>query len=529
MNQYIRNFSNLIVYQIYPRSFCDSNGDGIGDIQGIISKIDYIAELGINAVWLSPFFKSPDVDFGYDVADYRDVDPKFGTLTDFKEMLDKFHEKGIKVIVDLVANHTSDQHYWFQEARKSKDNPYRDYYYWAEKPLNDWQSCFGGSVWQKDERTGEYYLHSYAIEQPDLNWENPRVRKEIKAIVEYWVDMGVDGFRCDVLDQIAKDFENDKDRSGPQLHAYVKELFGDKELENVYTVGECWSVDLDRYKYLCAVNKKALKSCFNFKHFSVHRFNRYTPKAYTLDQVMEIIYAWERETEGKLLYPLVWENHDQPRVVSRNGDDKKYRYESATMLATFLYLQNGIPFIYEGQEYGAKNQNYPDISWFRDIEGINYYNENKDSVDEKTLIDGLNFGGRDNPRRPMAWNSSKDGGFGSDNPWLPFAQDMQEINVEKDLASDKSIIKYYRELLTLRKENKQFTVGKLKVLANNPNYTAYIKSYGGKKYLVICNFKEETTIGDLKVKIKKIVLSNYDRRVLPTTFMPYECIVCELI
>ncbi len=529
MNKYIENFSDLIVYQIYPRSFCDANGDGIGDIRGIISKIDYIKELGVNAVWLSPCFKSPDEDYGYDISDYRDIDPKFGTLEDFKEMVDKFHAKGIKVIMDLVANHSSDQHYWFQESRKSKNNPYRDYYYWAKEPLNDWRACFGGSAWQKDDLTGEYYLHSYAIGQPDLNWENPKVRREIKDIVKYWIELGVDGFRCDVLDQIAKDFAKGLNGNGPQLHAYIKELFGDKALEKVYTVGECWGVNLETYKSLCAVERRALKASFNFRHMLLNCYDKYTPKEYTLNQVAAVVYEWEKATEGELLYPLVWENHDQPRIVSRYGDDKKYRYESATMLATFLYLQNGIPFIYEGQEYGAKNQSYTDISWFRDIEAINHYDENKDSVDTKKLIAGINFGGRDNSRRPMAWNGSRDGGFGSESPWLPFAQDIREINVEKDLADEKSVIKYYRALLKLRKENKQFTVGRLEVLANNPNYTAYTKSYNGKKYLVVCNFREERKMDDLQVKVKKVALSNYGRTAFPTTFMPYENVVCELI
>ena len=398
---------NLIFYQIYPRSFCDANGDGIGDIQGIISKIDYLKTVGINAVWLSPHYPSPNKDNGYDVADYRAISPKLGTMSDFEEMLDYFHKNGIKLIIDFVANHTSTEHEWFQKSRKSKDNAYRDYYIWRKTPPNDWQSLFGGSAWEYDEKTGEYYLHSFAKEQADLNWENPRVRAEMKAVIDFWVDKGVDGFRCDVLDMIAKDFERDQNGNGERLHEYIRELFGREKTESIFTVGECWGTSPENVRLFCAPERKELTTVFNFDHLCVEN-GRFTTQKPNLRAVCGRMAKWQKITQKNGLLPTVFlENHDQPRSVSRFGDDERYRYESATALAALVLLHRGIPFLYQGEEIGMTNSYHTDIKQFDDIETLNYYQEKKGDLPDEELLKNINFGGRDNARRMIPWNGDK--------------------------------------------------------------------------------------------------------------------------
>ncbi len=526
MNGYQKDFLPLVVYQIYPRSFCDVNGDGMGDFAGIESKIGYLADLGVNAVWLSPCFRSPKIDNGYDVADFRDTDADYGSLDELKQLFQSFHAHGIKVILDLVANHTSNRHEWFIEARKSKDNPYRNYYYWAKKPLNEWQACFGGSAWEYDEASGEYYLHSYAVEQPDLNWTNPKVRQEVKDVVKFWANLGVDGFRCDVLDQIAKDFSKpDGNGNGEKLDEYIHELFGDEDLRHLFTVGECWGISLEKYRQTCAEEKRELKCSFCFEHMLVGQNGQFEKKPFTFDDFTGKVYEWVAMTKDDLLYPLVLENHDRSRIVSVLGNDKTYRYESATMLATFIYLLKGIPFLYQGQEIGLPNPHYDDISAFDDIETVNYYRAHR-GENHADLMQKINFGSRDNGRRMFPWDENV-----PTNAWLTPHNRHGEINVKRDRASKKSVYAFYQKLLALRKAEQAFIYGDCNVLFSTSGCTAYKREWKGKKFAVICNYAQPTEFDARVVKGGKVVLSNYGVEEIGErlTLRPYEAVVvkCE--
>lgn len=412
MNKDRERMQDLIFYQVYPRSFSDSNGDGIGDLNGITAKLDYLQWLGINAIWLSPCYKSPNRDNGYDISDYRDIMDEFGTLADWERLIGQAHKRGIRLIMDLVANHTSDEHFWFRQARSSRQNPYHDYYYWADKPLNDWQACFGGSAWEYNEPTGEYYLHSFAVQQPDLNWENPRVREEMRAVVDYWADKGVDGFRCDVLDYISKDFSAGKMFNGPRLHEYIRELFGREKTARLFTVGECQSGE-DDIMDICGEGRKELTCVFQFEHFGVGRREKFERCAYETDEIRDILVKWQNFTQkNHLLYTLFTDNHDQAHYISRLGNDKELRYECATMYAAMFYLLKGIPFLYQGQEFGTPDPHYDSIGDFNDVETLNYYRENRGKMSEADLMEQINFGSRDNVRRPIAWNGGENFGFG---------------------------------------------------------------------------------------------------------------------
>ncbi|MBO4472564.1 MAG: alpha-glucosidase [Clostridia bacterium] len=520
---------DLVVYQIYPRSFKDSNGDGIGDINGILSKLDYLKDLGVNAIWLCPIFKSPQCDNGYDISDYRDIDPIYGTMADFDRLLTVAHEKGIKVIMDFVANHTSSEHEWFRRARSSKSDPYHDYYYWADKPLNDWRSEFGGSAWEYNEPTGEYYLHCFAVGQPDVNWNNPKVREEFKSIVDFWVKKGVDGFRCDVLDHISKDFEKGLRRNGPHLHEYIREVFGRDHLLNLYTVGEAETTE-ESILATCGQDRRELKSVFQFSHLMVGRKGRYTPVPCRMDEVKDILEGWERFTEERdLLYVLLTDNHDRPWFLSRTGNDRELRYECATCVATMVYLLRGVPFIYEGQEIGCANSHFDDLTAFNDVECLGYYEENKDKESEEKLLAEINFGSRDNSRRPFAWDGSPNHGFTTAAaPWLPYASRSDEINLEADLASEKSIWRYYRDLLALRRERVAFRQGSCRQLQpSKKDCYVYLREYEGERFLVVCNFEREQRFTGLPEG--RLLLSNLKRRAGANgVYAPYECAVYDL-
>ena len=520
---------DLVVYQIYPRSFKDSNGDGIGDILGILSKLDYIKSLGANAIWLCPIFKSPQCDNGYDISDYRDIDPTYGTMADFDRLLAAAHEKGIKIIMDFVANHTSSEHLWFREGRKSKDNPYHDYYYWADHPLNDWKAEFGGSVWEYNEPTGEYYLHSFAVGQPDVNWTNPKVREEYKAIVDFWVAKGVDGFRCDVLDRISKDFEKGITQNGPHLHEYIHEVFGRDHLANLYTVGETETTE-ESILATCGQDRGELKSVFQFSHLFVGRRGRYIPAPHRLDDVKDILVSWQIFTaKHDLLYVLLTDNHDRPWCNSRVGNDRALRYESATTIAAMTFLLKGIPFIYEGQEIGCANSRFEDIAAFDDVECLGYYKEQKGKVDERTLLDEINFGSRDNTRRPFAWDASENHGFTeASRPWLPYATRSDEINLASDLASEKSVWRFYRDLLTLRRERKVLRKGSFRQIeCTRKDCFVFLREGEGERILIVCNFERAQEIRGLPEG--KMLLSNA-RRTVGTNgdYAPYECAVYDI-
>ncbi len=514
-------YEDWVVYQIYPKSFCDSNGDGIGDMQGIISKLPYIKELGANAVWICPMYKSPQGDNGYDVADYRDFHPTYGTMRDFEKLVSRAHALGIKVIMDLVANHTSEEHEWFQKARKNRNDRYHGYYVWAKTPPNTWRSVFGGSAWKYNATTKEYYLHSFAECQPDLRWENPKVRKEFCAIVDFWLDKGVDGFRCDVLDFIAKDFKKDKMFGAPALTEYLQELFSREKASAAFTVGE-FQTDEKRLKEICGSG--ALKCTFQMEHIEP-KGDKFTSPARTMAEVAEILKKWQGFTQKNgLLCTLLTDNHDYPWLNSRVGNDKNRRYESATALATMVFLLRGIPFIYQGQEIGAANARFDDIAAFDDVETHNYYKKRKDTLKKRELMARINRGSRDNARRPMAWSKEKGFGFTTGTPWLPFSPRSGKINAEKDLQSKKSVLRYYRELFALRKKYAAFRRGEWKDATAGKGYFAYERSYGKERFLIVCNFGKRNGI-DLPAQ-GELVLTNMKngrgRYATKSVYAPYE-------
>ena len=529
MNKEKNEFLNLVVYQIYPRSFYDSNGDGIGDLNGIRAKIPYLKQLGINAVWICPCYKSPNYDNGYDIADYRDIMDEFGTFDDWKKLAAELHLNGIKIIMDLVVNHTSSEHYWFKQARLSKDNSYHDYYIWADKPLNDWTACFGGSAWEYNPQTNEYYLHSFAVQQPDLNWENPKVRKECCDIVDFWADLGVDGFRCDVLDFISKDFENDKKLNGPRLHEYIKLLFDREKVRRLFTVGECQS-DVKSICDICGKDRNELKSVFQFEHISFGRTDKYHSASYSHDQIKNALIKWQNFTaEHDLLYILFTDNHDQPFFLSRFGNDRELRYECATAYAGMIYLLKGIPFIYQGQEFGSANSYFNDISMFNDVETVNYYKENIEKIgtDKNDLIKQINFGSRDNTRRPVAWtDKAPNYGFTTGNPWLTMSSRAKEINLEKDIKSEKSVFEFYKNVLQLRKESEIIRFGTFKDITENDGCFVYERELDDNKIVVAVNFDKQNnvTLPDyLKRDGYKTILANYkNAEPFDENFRPFE-------
>ncbi len=489
----------LIFYQIYPRSFCDSDGDGIGDIRGVISKMDYLKALGINAVWLSPCFPSPNKDNGYDISDYCAISPELGTMQDFEQMLALFHKNGIKLILDFVANHTSTEHEWFKRARSAKDNPYRNYYIWRKQPPNDWKSLFGGSAWEYDECTGEYYLHSFAKEQADLNFENPRVRKEMQDVIDFWVDKGVDGFRCDVLDMIAKDFEKNKNGSGARLHEYVRELFGRKKTSHLFTVGECWSSSSKNVRLFCAPERKELTTVFNFDHLCVEN-GRFTGRKPKLRTVCQRISKWQKLLQKNGLQPTVFlENHDQPRSVSRFGNDEEYRYESATAFGALVLLHRGIPFLYQGEEIGMTNSRHGRIEDFDDVETKNYYLANKERIKENSLLQKINAGSRDNARRSIAWTGE------NVKTYLPAYSEKERVNVYRDLQEEKSVYAFYQKLIALRKKSPCFTRGEYRLISLK-NYYRFERCYQNESYQIIVCYEKACRLPKVR---GKLVLNNY--------------------
>lgn len=526
MNKH-EQYLDLIVYQIYPRSFYDSNGDGIGDLNGIKQKIPYLKDLGVNAVWICPCYKSPNYDNGYDISDYRDIMSEFGTMNDWKELAKELRENGIKIIMDLVVNHTSSEHYWFRQARTAKDNPYHDYYIWADKPLTDWRACFGGSAWEYNEATDEYYLHSFAVQQPDLNWENPKVRQECCDIVDFWADLGVDGFRCDVLDFISKDFANNKMNDGPRLHEYVKQLFGREKVKHLFTVGECQS-DTESICSICGKDRDELKSVFQFEHIGLGRSDKYTPAPYSASQIKDVLVKWQNFTaEHDLLYILFTDNHDQPYFISRLGNDKELRYECATAYAGMFYLLKGIPFIYQGQEFGSANSRYEDIDSFNDVETVNYYRENCGKKPHDALIDEINYGSRDNTRRPIAWTKEKPTrGFTSGTPWLKMPSRAEEINLEADKSAYKSIIGFYKKILALRKSSDVIKYGNFKDLTQGDDCFVFEREKNGEKIIVAVNFEKENSLKlpfCLTGENFELLLCNYDEKDdFAPDFAPYE-------
>ena len=526
LNEKHQKFLSLNIYQVYPRSFYDTDGDGIGDLQGVIAKLDYLKELGINAIWLCPCFKSPNVDNGYDVSDYRDIMDEFGTMEDMRCLIHGLHVRDMKLILDLVPNHTSDQHPWFRESRTSKDNPYSDYYYWYDTPPNDWQSMFGGSAYSFDEVRGQYYLHSYAPEQPDLNWENPEVVRQMQAVVDFWVDMGVDGLRIDVIDQISKDFEGDRNCFGPHLHEYIHALFGREKTAHLFTVGECWTGELEEIRRHIGQDRGELSTLFQFGHLNYGRADKFTPKPGSLTQLWNCMRYWvETMEKNELLFSIFTDNHDNGWLLERLGS-REYRYESACCIAAMMYLSRGVCFVYQGQEFGMMNPSYDSIEDFRDVESLNMYEELCREMSPEAAMEKINFGSRDNQRRPFCWNGSENAGFTTGTPWIPVHSEYKTCNLEADRAAEKSIWRFYRDILHLRMAHPALNVGSFTPVApRDTDYCAFTRAEGNEQFLVVCNFE---TAQELKIDGAqgKLILSNYGLRVKTNHYYaPYEVAV----
>ena len=531
LSEKYKNFLDLVVYQVYPRSFLDTNGDGIGDLPGIIEKLDYLRDLGINCIWISPCFKSPNCDYGYDISDYCDIMDEFGTLADMDRLITEAHKRGIKILLDLVANHTSTEHRWFQESRKSKDNPYSDYYYWSDEPLHGWTSVFQGSAWQYDELRGQYYLHSFAIGQADLNWENPKVIKKMQSVVDFWVHKGVDGFRCDVIDLISKDVPNGIFGSGPRLHEYIQALFNRPGLEHLFIVGECdvWD-NMTEYQKRCGDGRGELTTLFQFSHLDGGRAGKYTPAPEKNMKIpRDALVKTEQATYPLDLLPsLFTDNHDQSRYISRLGGDGDKRYEVATALATLYYTFRGVPFIYQGQEFGTTGAHYDDMEDFADVESINRVQFNADGRSKQELLEMLNFGGRDNSRRPMAWDDSPHGGFTTGIPWIASHNRYSEINLKADLDSNKSVFRFYQALLAVRRSHPALRYGACSFhFTPEDNFFVVSRTYEGEKVVAVVNFEVETPIL-VPVYDGKMLLSNGGGRDTASgVYKPYEIAIYQ--
>ena len=522
-----------VVYQIYPRSFKDSNGDGIGDINGITSKLDYLKELGIDVIWLSPVYKSPNDDNGYDISDYRDIMDEFGTMEDFNKLLNEAHKRNIKILMDLVVNHTSDEHKWFVESRKSRDNKYRDYYIWREgkdgKEPNNWGSIFGGSAWQYDENTNMYYLHLFSKKQPDLNWENETVRNEIYDMMKWWLDKGIDGFRMDVISMISKDqkFPDGKNGDfgpysihGPRVHEFLKEM--NKEVLSKYdimTVGETAGVTIDEAKKYAGFDSNELNMVFQFEHMDLdnNKDYKWNDEPVKLTKLKEVMGKWQTELEGEAWNSLFWNNHDQPRVVSRFGNDSdEYREVSAKMLGTCLHMMKGTPYIYQGEELGMTNIYFNSIDEYNDIESINAYNElvGSGKVSKEKMMSYLRYKSRDNARTPMQWSDDENAGFTTGKPWMTINPNYVKINAQNEVSDSNSVFNYYKKLIKLRKENDIIVYGNYKpILEESEEIFAYIRELENKKLLVLCNFTKNVTSAEIPAELlnkdAKLLISNY--------------------
>ena len=555
-----RWWKESVVYQIYPRSFCDSNRDGIGDLNGITSKLDYLKELGVDVIWLSPVYKSPNDDNGYDISDYQDIMDEFGTMEDFDRMLATAHEKGIKIMMDLVVNHTSDEHKWFIESRKSTDNPYRDYYIWRPAKEdgslpNNWGSCFSGPAWEYDKTTDMYFLHLFSKKQPDLNWDNPVVRQEVFDMMNWWLEKGVDGFRMDVISLISKEQPELPDKepgingyatfnvsaNGPHVHEYLQEM-RQKALNNAdtITVGECSGVTLEEAKKYARSDEKELNMVFQFEHMDVdsdEKAGKWTTRKMDLRDLKKILTRWQKGLQDIAWNSLYWENHDQPRSVSRFGNDSdEYREISAKMLATCIHMMQGTPYVYQGEELGMTNCPFNTLENFRDLESINAFHEltEQGKMTEEEMMAAIGYKGRDNARTPMQWDDSANAGFsGADaTPWIMVNPNYTKINAKDQVSREDSVFKYYQKLIKLRHESDLIVYGTYDlILDDDKDIYAYIRTLGDEKLIVYCNFSENTREVELPEEFTdgKILISNYnDAKVSEKiTLRPYEAIVIQ--
>lgn len=550
-------WKNSVVYQIYPRSFKDSDGDGIGDLKGIIEKLDYLRFLGVDAVWLSPVFKSPNDDNGYDISDYRDIMDEFGTMEDMETLFAEAEKRDIRIIIDIVANHTSDEHMWFQEAKKSKDNPYRDYYIFRDnvdgRVPNGLTSVFSGSAWEYQEETDSYYLHVFSKKQPDLNYENPKVRQEMADILNFWIEKGAGGFRMDVIENIGKVPDEEIIVNGPKLHEYIHEMyekaFSGKDL---MVVGECWAADEEIGKLYSDPKRGELSMIFQFEHIGLDEVpgeGKWCLKPLDLLDLKKVLSKWQKAFDGDGWNSLFWNNHDLPRIVSRFGNDKEYRVESAKMLATLLHGMKGTPYIFQGEEIGMTNIKLPTIDDYEDIETRNMYKEKiAEGVCDDELMKSIYAKSRDNARTPMQWSAEENAGFTTGTPWFAINPNYDTINVADALQDEDSVFYHYKKLIALRKEKEIFVKGDYELLlAEHPDIFSYVRVYGHTALLVVCNFYDKEEQISMEEQLKAVVmqksgqsdqvavcgilLSNYkdsNEDLRDLKLRPYEAVMYEL-
>lgn len=556
------HWKEAVVYQIYPRSFMDSNGDGIGDIRGIISKLDYLKDLGVDIIWLSPVYQSPNDDNGYDISDYRHINGEFGTMDDWERLLQGIHDRGMKLMMDLVVNHSSDEHTWFIESRKSKDNPYRDYYIWQPgknglEP-NNWTSFFSGSAWEYDKNTDEYFLHLFSKKQPDLNWENPKLRSEVYDMMNFWLNKGVDGFRMDVINCISKAqglpsvgedryaWGGEHFMNGPRIHEFLQEMYREVLSRGAITVGEMPGASVEQAKLYTGEERNELQMVFQFEHMDVDSGpgGKWDVRPWKLEDLRSIMHKWQVGLADYGWNSLYLNNHDQPRMVSRFGDDGQYRKQSAKMLATLLHTLKGTPYIFQGEELGMTNVKFNSIDHYRDIETLNMYHEytNERGIPADQVLNSIYTKGRDNARTPMQWDNSLNGGFTEGTPWLQSNPNYTEINADEAMADSDSIINYYKKLIRLRKENEIIVYGKYDLILENHNRIyAYTRTLDKEVWLTILNFFGKDVVFELpqhlrhdsrqlkianyddideRVEIDQILLRPYEARVYKLNFIP---------
>ena len=540
-----------VIYQIYPRSFKDSSGDGIGDLQGIISKLDYLKMLGVDIIWLSPIYKSPNDDNGYDISDYYDIHPEFGTMADFDELLAGLHSRGMKLIMDIVVNHTSDEHKWFEEARKSKDNPYRDYYIWKDgkdgAEPNNWPSFFGGSAWEYNEPTDDFYLHLFTKKQADLNWENPKVREEVNAILKFWLDKGINGFRMDVIPLISKrlefaDAEHDMLNeiiehvysNGPKVHQYINEMYENVlKHYDVMTVGEGPGINTKVGLNYVGHDRGELNMIFHLDHmFLGHgEFGKFDPVAYGWPDVKRIFSKWDEAMGDSGWISIFLDNHDFPRLVSRFGNDKEHRKQSAKLLAMMVLTLRGTPCIYQGSELGMTNVHFDSIDDYKDVETHNFHKEFiKKGVTTADFLKLVHENGRDNVRTPMQWNSDENAGFTSGQPWIKVNPNYKEINADVAMTEGQgSIFQFYQRMLAFRKENKTFIYGAFEIIPQkSENLFVYKRSDKNETYIVMLNHSDEEENIEFDMESYAFVMCNQDAGQIDK-MKPWEARILKLI
>lgn len=539
-------WKEAVAYQVYPRSFMDSNGDGIGDLQGMISKLDYLKDLGIDVIWICPMYKSPNDDNGYDISDYQDIMDEFGTMEDFDQLLAETHKRGMKLIIDLVINHTSDEHQWFIESRESKDSPKRDWYIWRDgkdgAEPNNWESIFGGSAWEYDEKTGQYFLHIFSRKQPDLNWENKEVRTALYDMINWWLDKGIDGFRVDAISHIKKE-AGLKDMPNPEGLQYVSSF--DKHMNvggiqtfleelkeetfskyDIMTVGEANGVSIEEADLWVGEEQGKFNMVFQFEHLDLWDSEK---KALDLAKLKNTFTRWQKGLEGHGWNALFIENHDKARIVSTWGDDKEYWRESATALAAMYFLMQGTPFIYQGQEIGMTNVQFPSIEDYDDVAIKNLYNIRRENgVSHEEIMDFIWATSRDNSRTPMQWSDADNAGFTTSNPWLGMNPNYKEVNVDAQLKDPNSILHFYKKMIEMKKANEIFTYGTYDlVLEDHEQIYAYTRTLDDKQALVISNLSDEPAAFEFNgfpLESSELLLNNYklEEQEAPFTLKPYE-------